>query len=127
MNKNTASQANWFNLEVLKWLVVTTLLIVVIVGNYFYRDCSLPIRALAVMLIITIAGCVAMMTTKGKYIIAFAHEARTEVCKVIWPSRKKTLYTTLIVASVTTMMSLILWGLDSILVHVVSSIIGLRF
>ena len=48
--------------------------------------------------------------TKGKATVAFAREARTEVRKVIWPTRQETLHTTLIVAAVTAVMSLILWG-----------------
>ncbi len=67
------------------------------------------------------------LTTKGKATVAFAREARTEVRKVIWPTRQETLHTTLIVAAVTAVMSLILWGLDGILVRLVSFITGLRF
>ncbi len=113
-------------LEAAKWLIVAVLLVVAIVGNYYYRDLSLPLRALAVVLIIAVAGAVALMTTKGKATVAFAREARTEVRKVIWPTRQETLHTTLIVAAVTAVMSLILWGLDGILVRLVSFITGLR-
>lgn len=113
--------------EAAKWLIVAVLLVVAIVGNYYYRDLSLPLRALAVVLIIAVAGAVALMTTKGKATVAFAREARTEVRKVIWPTRQETLHTTLIVAAVTAVMSLILWGLDGILVRLVSFITGLRF
>ncbi|UVK76722.1 MAG: Sec translocon subunit SecE [Sodalis sp. Fse] len=113
--------------EIIKWLIVAILLLVAILGNYFYRAFSLPLRALSGVLIIAIAGGVALMTTKGKFIISLAHEARTEVRKVIWPTHQDTLHTTLIVTAVTAMMSLILWGLDSILVYVISFIIGLRF
>ncbi|WP_031343636.1 preprotein translocase subunit SecE, partial [Yersinia pestis] len=103
------------------------LLVVAIVGNYYYREYSLPLRALAVVVIIAVAGAVALMTAKGKATVAFAREARTEVRKVIWPTRQETLHTTLIVAAVTAVMSLILWGLDGILVRLVSFITGLRF
>ena len=41
----------------------------------------------------------ALLTTKGKATVAFAREARTEVRKVIWPTRQETLHTTLIVAA----------------------------
>ena len=87
----------------------------------------LPLRALAVVILIAAAGGVALLTTKGKATVAFAREARTEVRKVIWPTRQETLHTTLIVAAVTAVMSLILWGLDGILVRLVSFITGLRF
>lgn len=114
-------------LEAMKWVVVVALLLVAIVGNYLYRDIMLPLRALAVVILIAAAGGVALLTTKGKATVAFAREARTEVRKVIWPTRQETLHTTLIVAAVTAVMSLILWGLDGILVRLVSFITGLRF
>ncbi len=49
----------------------------------------LPLRALAVVILIAAAGGVALLTTKGKATVAFAREARTEVRKVIWPTRQK--------------------------------------
>ncbi len=65
------------------------------------------------------------MDHKVKATLAFAREARVEM-KVIWPTRQETLQTTLIVAAVTAVMSLILWGLDGILVRLVSFITSLR-
>lgn len=127
MSANTEAHRSGRGLEVVKWLVVAILLVVAIVGNYYYHDYHLLLRALAIVLIIAIAGGVAMTTSKGKSSVAFAREARTEVRKVIWPTRQETLHTTLIVTAVTAVMSLVLWGLDGILVHVVSLITGLRF
>ncbi|ACX86059.1 preprotein translocase subunit SecE [Pectobacterium parmentieri] len=127
MSANTEAQNSGRGLEVIKWLVVGALLVVAIGGNSYYREFSLPLRALAVVILICAAGGVALLTTKGKATVAFAREARTEVRKVIWPTRQETLHTTLIVAAVTAVMSLILWGLDGILVRLVSFITGLRF
>jgi len=118
MSANTEAQGSGRGLEAMKWVAVAVLLIVAIVGNYLYRDMMLPLRALAVVIIIAAAGGVALLTTKGKATVAFAREARTEVRKVIWPTRQETLHT---------VMSLILWGLDGILVRLVSFITGLRF
>ena len=107
MSANTEAQGSGRGLEAMKWVVVVALL--------------------AVVILIAAAGGVALLTTKGKATVAFAREARTEVRKVIWPTRQETLHTTLIVAAVTAVMSLILWGLDGILVRLVSFITGLRF
>lgn len=117
MSANTEAQGSGRGLEAMKWVVVVALLLVAIVGNYLYRDIMLPLRALAVVILIAAAGGVALLTTKGKATVAFAREARTEVRKVIWPTRQETLHTTLIVAAVTAVMSPILWGLDGILVR----------
>lgn len=124
---NTEAQRSRSGMEAIKWLFVAILLVAAIVGNYYYRDISLPLRALAVVIIIALAGALALVTVKGKASVAFAREARTEMRKVIWPTRQEALQTTLIVAVVTAVMSLILWGLDGILIHLVSFITGLRF
>ena len=127
MSANTEAQAGGRGLEIVKWLIVAALLIAAIVGNYIYRGYSLPIRAIAVVAIIGIAFVIALFTVKGKVTVEFARAARIEMKKVIWPTRQEALQTTLIVAAVTVVMSLILWGLDGILVRLVSFITGLRF
>ncbi|MBK5075027.1 preprotein translocase subunit SecE [Budviciaceae bacterium CWB-B4] len=127
MSANTEAQAGGRGLEIVKWLIVAALLLTAIVGNYIYRGYSLPIRAIAVVAIIGIAFVIALFTVKGKATVEFARAARIEMKKVIWPTRQEALQTTLIVAAVTVVMSLILWGLDGILVRLVSFITGLRF
>ncbi|AKJ43372.1 preprotein translocase subunit SecE [Pragia fontium] len=127
MSANTEAQGNGRGLEIVKWVIVAALLITAIVGNYIYRGYSLPLRAIAVVAIIGVAFAIALFTAKGKATLEFARAARVEVRKVIWPTRQEALQTTLIVAAVTVVMSLILWGLDGILVRLVSFITGLRF
>ena len=127
MSANTEAQGSGRGLEAIKWIVVILLLGLAIGGNLAFGDIMLPLRALAVVALIAAAGGVALFTVKGKATVAFAREARTEVRKVIWPTRQETLHTTLIVAAVTAVMSVILWGLDGILVRLVSFITGLRF
>ncbi len=127
MSANAETQKSAKSLEILKWVIVLALLLSAIVGNYLYRAENLPLRALVVVIIIAVAGGIALLTHKGQMALSFAREARTEVRKVVWPTRQETLQTTLIVAIVTAIMSLILWGLDSVLVRLVSFITGLRF
>ncbi len=127
MSAEADAQKNGRGMEAVKWFVVVILLILAVVGNYYYRDFNLPLRTLAVVVALSIAGVMALTTTKGKAAIAFAREAHIEVRKVIWPSRQETLQTTLIVAVATALMSLVLWGLDGVLVRLVSFITGLRF
>jgi preprotein translocase subunit SecE len=53
-----------------------------------------------------------------------AKEARVEIRKVVWPTRQETTQTTLIVVAVVLVMSLLLWGVDSLLGWIVSLIVG---
>ncbi|CUR53817.1 Protein translocase subunit SecE [Serratia symbiotica] len=113
--------------EKIKWFMVIILLTIAIIGNYYYIDLNVFLRVFMVIFFIIVSGIIALMTNKGKIIILFAHEARIEIRKVIWPTYQETLYTTFIVAIVTVIMSLILWGLDGILVRIISFITNLRF
>ncbi|MGP1923838.1 MAG: preprotein translocase subunit SecE [Arsenophonus sp. NEOnobi-MAG3] len=127
MSVNSDAQKSRGSFDVVKWVLVAILLVIDIVGNYYFRQYNLALRIIAVVAIAALAGWIALLTEKGKATLAFAREARIEMRKVIWPTRQETLQTTLIVGAVTAVMALILWGLDGILISIVSFITGLRF
>ncbi|WWO97869.1 MAG: preprotein translocase subunit SecE [Candidatus Dasytiphilus stammeri] len=113
-------------LEIIKWLTVIALLMIAIIGNYYYHHSLLLIRILTIIFMIVTACVIASLTNHGKLILRFFHEAKNEIYKISWPTSQETLHTTLIVTAVTAVISLILWGLDSILFHLVSLITSLR-
>lgn len=121
---STASETPKSGFDVVKWLLVFVILSLAVVGNYIYELSALE-RAIAVVVLVLVAGIVAAQTQKGKAFISFAKEARTEVRKVVWPTRQETMQTTLVVLVATLIMGLLLWGLDAILLRVVSFLTGL--
>ena len=114
------------SLDSLKWVLVFVLLAGAVFGNYYFGDQSVLVRAVAVVVAVAVAGLIAAQTGKGKTFITFAKEARTETRKVVWPTRQEAVQTTGIVLVATLIMSLLLWGLDSILFEVVGFITGLQ-
>ena len=122
MNVKTENQRN--PLDIAKWVIVVALLVAAVVGNNIYGDMSVVLRAASVVILVALAGFVAATTEKGKTFLGFAKESRTEVRKVVWPSRKEATQTTLIVLAVTVLVALLLWGLDGILVRVVGLATG---
>ena len=104
----------------IKWVVTFVLLAAAVIGNYLYSDWSVVTRAIAVVVLIAAALGIAAITTKGKLAIAFAREARTEIRKVVWPTRQETMQTTFIVLAVSVVVALALWGIDGIMVRLVS-------
>jgi preprotein translocase subunit SecE len=112
-------------LDILKWVVVTGLMISAITANQVFDEVWVLYRALGVVAAIGLAGFTALQTTKGKQFICFANESKLEVRKMIWPSRQEATNTTLIVFVVTCLFGLILWGLDSLLVSIVNLILGI--
>ena len=118
MSANTESQSN--AMDSVKWLLVFGLLIAAVAGNYLYPEVWVLYRALGVVAAVIAAGLVAATTGKGQQAIAFAKESRTEVRKVVWPTRQEAIHTTLIVLVATAFMGLLLWLLDMGLVKIVS-------
>lgn len=124
MNASTENQGS--SLDSLKWGLTFLILIAAVVGNYYYGNESVLIRAIAVVASVGIAAAIAAQTEKGRTAIAFAKEARIETRKVVWPTRQETVQTTGIVIVATLIMSLLLWGLDSVLFWLVGLITGLQ-
>lgn len=107
----------------LKWAVTITLLIAIIVGNYMFGE---SLHVVARVLVLLVMGALALFTAafteKGKAFIEFAKDSRLEVRKVVWPTRQETVQTTLIILAVSTIVGLVLWGLDGIFVRLVAFI-----
>ena len=108
----------------LKWLVVFTLIGVAVVGNSYYADQSLLYRVLGIVALGAVAGLVDLQTAKGAAFWALVKGSRTEIRKVVWPTRQETVQTTMIVVVFVLLVALILWGLDSLLGWLVSLAIG---
>ncbi|ABK43353.1 protein translocase subunit secE/sec61 gamma [Magnetococcus marinus MC-1] len=55
---------------------------------------------------------------------AYLGDVRSEMRKVVWPSRKETMQTTIVVFGMVVAVSLFLWLVDAILSSTVQAIIG---
>jgi preprotein translocase subunit SecE len=123
MSENTENRSNPF--DMVKWLVIFTLLASVVAVNHYFPELSVLYIALIAVAAVGVAGFIASTTVKGSTFINFAKEARIEIRKVVWPTRQETTTTTMIVLAATVVVALLLWGLDGIIVEVVSFITGL--
>ncbi|PMJ91154.1 preprotein translocase subunit SecE [Vibrio sp. 10N.261.55.A7] len=122
-NAETPDSSN--SADIFKWILTFVLLAAAVVGNYLYGEMSVVIRAAGVVVLIAAALGVSATTAKGKAAIVFARESRMEVRKVVWPTRQETMQTSLIVLAVCIVMALVLWGIDGIMVRLVSFFTGL--
>jgi|SRR5579883_3459964 len=113
-------------LDWLKWLVALALLLAGLIGNYYYSDISMPLRTVAWVAIVIVAGFVASRTQKGKWVVDFFRDSRMELRKVVWPTREETMQTTLVVAVMVIVLALILWGVDGVLVWLIGWLTGQR-
>lgn len=123
MSEKTENVSN--PLDMVKWLLVFGLLGGVVAANMMLEEVSVLYRAIGAVVLVVIAGFIAASTMKGSAFLTFAKDSRLEVRKVVWPTRQETNQTTLIVLAATVVVGLILWGLDGIIVRLVSFITGL--
>lgn len=94
-------------------LVLAVLLVVAgIAGFYYFADQSQLFRVLGLVGIAIIALLLGYQTALGKHIWSFMQDARTELRKVVWPTRQETLQTTLFVMLMVLVVGLFLWILD---------------
>ena len=121
---NTSVENKAGSLDWLKWLVVVALLAGGVFANWYYQDEMLLLRVAGLLATAAVAILFALQTERGKAIWSLLKEARTEVRRVVWPSNQETTQTTLVVIAIVFVFALILWGLDSLLGWIVSSIIG---
>jgi len=106
-------------------LTVSALLIAAAIGGYYsFDDQPQWIRVVAVLVAVGISGLIALQTGPGKVAWAFRRDAIIEMRKVVWPTRKETVQTTMVVLVVVIIMALLLWLLDSILAWAVRYFTG---
>ena len=118
------SEATQSRFDTVKWILVAVLIGAGVYGNSYFAAEPLLYRVLGLLGIALVAGLVALQTAQGAAFWALTKDSRTEIRKVVWPTRQETVQTTMIVVAFVIVVALILWGLDSILGWLVSLVIG---
>ena len=107
-------------LDKFKWFLVLVLIAFVVWWNFYFaepNDIYQPntiVRIIAVVVISLLTLLIAITTNMGKSFLLFLQESRKELRKVVWPTRKETAQTTLLVAAITLFVGLALWGMDTV-------------
>lgn len=107
-------------------LAAAVMLLVGALGSFYYfsSEINALIRTLGLLAAIAVALALVYRTTLGRSVWGYIVGARTELRKVVWPSRQETLQATLMIAVVVLITALLLWGLDSLLLWGVKLLTG---
>lgn len=108
----------------IKFVLAVLLVIAGIVGYYQLSEHALILRVLAVLLGLGLGSAVAWFTVPGQDFYRFGQEAVAETRRVVWPSRKETWQTTLIVFGLVLLMGLFLWLVDWGFLVIVQRLMG---
>jgi len=119
---NTETQAS--GLDTLKLGLALALLVGGVFGFYWYADHSLLMRVLALLAVSGLSVFIASQTARGRAIMSFIGGTRTEVRKVVWPTRAETTQTTMAVLFVVVLMGVVLWLMDMFLLWAIRLLTG---
>ncbi len=122
MNAKTEVESS--SMDTAKLALAVLMLAAGIGGFYYYEAYSLLLRVLGLLAVAGVAVAIAMQTMVGRKVWSFASDSRTEVRKVVWPSRQETIQTTLIVFAMVLVIGIILWLVDMALLAIVRSVTG---
>ena len=81
-------------------------------GFYALSNSPMIARVGAVIAGVVVALAIAWFSEPGRRLIAFGQDSVQETRKVVWPSRKETIQTTMVVFAFVLVMALFLWVTD---------------
>ncbi|HJP05814.1 MAG: preprotein translocase subunit SecE [Acidiferrobacteraceae bacterium] len=98
----------------LKLTLAALVIVAALALFYTLGEGSSLIRALIVVAGVIIAAGIALTSEPGRAAWQFALATRTEVRKVIWPTRRETAQSTMIVILMVLVVGIYLWLLDAL-------------
>lgn len=99
--------------DTVKWSIAAIVTGGALVGFYVFSDHSLLLRVVLLLVALGISTAIASQTVGGRTALGFARDARIEVRKVVWPTRKETVQTTMIILVAVCIVASFLWLIDA--------------
>jgi preprotein translocase subunit SecE len=122
--QTTEQQAVSSHKDTLLLIAAVALLLGGMFAFYYFAEAPLLVRWLAMLGGLAAGLFVAYQSAPGKALWGYVTGARTELRKVVWPSRQESIQATLMIAVVVLIMAVLLWGLDSALLWGVEKLTG---
>ncbi len=120
MNKGSTSKT----LDNLKWLSALFVFAVAVIGNSYFVEVAFLYRVLGVLVLFMIGLGLIALTNFGSNSIKLMRESRTEIRKVVWPTRMETTQTFMVVFGSIVLLCLFFWGLESLLSFLTKLVLG---
>lgn len=120
----TNSEAQGSTIDTVKLFLALVVLILGIWGFYHFAQEALLYRVLGVLAAVGVSIGIAATTSKGKNLINFLGTSRSEVRKMVWPTRAETMQTTLMVFIMVVILAIFLWFVDMFLGFAVRSLLA---
>jgi len=122
-NKSSPNSAN--KLDILKWILFLVLVAGAVVGNQKFGNQPFIYRLLGLLTVGALAAAVFFATEKGSNVLSFCKDSLVELRKVVWPSRDETVKSTVIIMIAVTVVALMLWLMDNLILSLIVWLTGL--
>jgi len=111
-------------MDSMKMWIAILLLASGVFAFYYFEDQHAVIRVLGMLAVAGVSLFITAQTDFGRRMLGFISGAKTEVRKVVWPTRAETLQTTLAVIFIVLLVGIFLWFLDMILLWAIQLLTG---
>jgi len=108
----------------IRWFLGISIIGLSVYGNSYFAQEALLYRVLGAIIVSGLGLFVLSTTKEGKESLKIVLESRTEIRRVVWPTRTETTQTVLIVVVAIIICALLLWGLDSLSGWAMAKLLG---
>ncbi len=122
MNSKSETQAS--RLDTIKLTSAVLVLMIAVAAFYYFSDTILLLRVIGLLIAVGAAATIVYSTELGRNLWDFVQDSRTELRKVVWPTRQETLQTSLAVLLMVIVVGIFLWLLDMFLFWIVRLLTG---
>jgi preprotein translocase subunit SecE len=124
MNKKSEIDESKGSLDTVKLFVAVAVLLGSIVAYYALPHLHAVLRILMVLVGVGVAGFIVYKTALGESWFRYIIHTKKEVRQVVWPTRKETAQTTLIVVVAVIIVGIFLWLIDMFFLWAVKLLTG---
>jgi len=111
-------------MDSIKLVLAVLITVAGIAGFYYFGNESLLLRVVSLLIAMAVAVALVMMTAMGQDFWGFVQGSQVELRKIIWPTKKETMQTTLIVMVMVLSVGILLWMFDGLLLWGIGMVTG---
>jgi preprotein translocase subunit SecE len=111
-------------LDNIKWFAALAVFSAAVIGNSYFVEVAFLYRVLGVVFLFIVGLGILAVTNFGSNAIKLMRESRTEIRRVVWPTRIETTQTFLVVFGSIIVLCLFFWALESLLTFLTKLVLG---
>ena len=111
-------------LDNIKWFAALAVFSAAVIGNSYFVEVAFLYRVLGVVFLFIAGLGILAVTNFGSNAIKLMRESRTEIRRVVWPTRIETTQTFLVVFGSIIVLCLFFWALESLLTFLTKLVLG---